>query len=109
MSEDLPLHNAEFFPLAPDAAAGVTDDARPGRWGAWVIRFVIKPQRLSTLDCLYFAGANRVGALGVFASADVYASYRLGEMPELADVQQMHDAIRRGIGEMRQDYQTALK
>jgi serine/threonine-protein kinase HipA len=60
-----------------------------------VIRLVIKPQRLSTLDYLYFAGENRVGALGVSASADVYAPYRLGVLPELADVQQMHDVIRR--------------
>ena len=95
LSEDLPLHNAEFFPVAPDAAAGAIDDARPGRWGERVIRFVIKPQRLSTLDYLYFAGDNRVGALGVSESADVYAPYRLGVLPELADVQQMHDVIRR--------------
>ena len=95
LSEDLPLHNAEFFPVAPDAAAGAIDDARPGRWGERVIRFVIKPQRLSTLDYLYFAGDNRVGALGVSESADLYAPYRLGVLPELADVQQMHDVIRR--------------
>jgi serine/threonine-protein kinase HipA len=95
LSEDLPLHNAEFFPVAPDAAAGAVDDARPDRWGERVIRLVIKPQRLSTLDYLYFAGDNRVGAFGVSESADVYAPYRLGVLPELADVQQMHDVIRR--------------
>jgi len=95
LSEDLPLHNAEFFPVAPDAAAGAIDDARPDLWGERVIRFVIKPQRLSTLDYLYFAGDNRVGALGVSESADVYAPYRLGVLPELADVRQMHDVIRR--------------
>lgn len=109
LSEDLPLHNAEFFPLAPDAAAAAIDDARPDRWGERVIRFVIKPQRLSTLDYLYFAGDNRVGALGVSESAVVYAPYRLGVLPDLADVQQMHDAIRRRMGEMRQEYQMALK
>ena len=95
LSEDLPLQSAEFFPPSPDAAAGAVDDARPDRWGERVIRFLIKPQRLSTLDYLYFAGDSRVGALGVSTSADVYAPHRHGMLPELGDLQQMHDLMQR--------------
>ena len=95
LSEDMPLHAADYLPLSPDVAAGAVDDARPDRWGERVIRFLIKPQRLSTLDYLYFAGDNRVGALGVSESADVYVPHHHGVLPKLADVQQMHDVIRR--------------
>jgi serine/threonine-protein kinase HipA len=34
LSEDLPLQAGEFFPAAPDAAAGAVDDARPDRWAS---------------------------------------------------------------------------
>ena len=61
LSEDLPLTNTEFFPqgrLGADAprAVGAVDDARPDRWGEKVIRFVDKPQRLSLMEYLYYAG-----------------------------------------------------
>jgi len=95
LSEDRPLRDVEHFPSLPDAAAGALDDARPDRWGERVIRFLIKPERLSTLDYLYFAGDNRVGALGVSELSDRYVPYPHGVLPELADVQQMHDVIRK--------------
>ena len=94
LSEDLPLRDHEFLPTAPDAAAGAVDDARPDRWGERVIRFLIKPQRLSTLDYLYFAGDDRFGALSVSLSDVAYQPYRHGVMPQLNDVQQVHDLIR---------------
>ncbi len=94
LSEDLPLRDHEFLPTAPDAAAGAVDDARPDRWGERVIRFLINPQRLSTLDYLYFAGDDRFGALSVSLSDVAYQPYRHGVMPQLNDVQQVHDLIR---------------
>lgn len=101
LSEDLPLRDAEFMPTEPDAATGAVDDARPDRWGERVIRLLIKPQRLSTLDYLYFAGDDRFGGLGVSTSEAVYTPYEHGALPQFADVQQVHDLVRRvEAGEM---------
>jgi serine/threonine-protein kinase HipA len=78
LSEDLPLVSTEFLPqgrlagVAP-RAVGAVDDARPDRWGEKVIRFVDKPQRLSLMEYLYYAGDDRFGALGVSTSATEYA------------------------------------
>ena len=57
LSEDLPLVDTEFLPpgrLANDTqrAVGAVDDARPDRWGEKVIRFVVKPKRLSLMEYL---------------------------------------------------------
>lgn len=95
LSEDLALFDVEHLPAVSDAAAGAVDDARPDRWGERVIRFLIKPERLSTLDYLYFAGDNRVGALGVSVSAHAYVPYEHGALPQLEDVSQIHALIRR--------------
>lgn len=95
LSEDLPLLQGEFMPPEKDAAAGAVDDARPDRWGERVIRFLDKPARLSTLEYLYFAGDERVGALGVSTSAERYLPRLHGPWPELRDLQAMHDAMRR--------------
>jgi serine/threonine-protein kinase HipA len=101
LSEDLPLRDVEYMPTEPDAAAGAVDDARPDRWGERVIRLLIKPQRLSTLDYLYFAGDDRFGCLCVSTSEAVYAPYQHGALPQFADVQQVHDLVRRvEAGEM---------
>ena len=94
LSEDLPLRDVEFMPQQTDSAAGAVDDARPDRWGERVIRFLINPQRLSTLDHLYFAGDNRFGALGVSLSSDSYQPFQHGSLAQLADVQQLHTLIR---------------
>lgn len=95
LSEDLPLQTGEFLPTEPDAAAGAVDDARPDRWGERVIRLIDRPPRLATLDCLYFAGDERFGALGVSASADTYAPRRHGPLPQLGEVEAMLDLVRR--------------
>jgi len=77
LSEDLPRIDTEFLPpgrQAADAprAVGAVDDARPDRWGEMVIRFVDKPQRLSLMEYLYYAGDDRFGALGVSTSSSNY-------------------------------------
>jgi len=101
LSEDLPLRDIEYMPVEPYAAAGAVDDARPDRWGERVIRLLIKPQRLSTLDYLYFAGDDRFGGLGVSTSEAIYAPYHHGALPQFDDVQQVHDLVRRvETGEM---------
>ena len=94
LSEDLPLRDLEFLPTVPDQAVGAVDDARPDRWGERVIRYLINPQRLSTLDFLFFAGDQRFGALGVSLSQQAYVPYAHGALPVLADVQAIHDLVR---------------
>lgn len=96
LSEDLPLTNTEFLPqgrLGADAprAVGAVDDARPDRWGEKVIRFVDKPQRLSLMEYLFYAGDDRFGALGVSTSAVEYAPRPLGPLPRLEDAQQLSE------------------
>jgi serine/threonine-protein kinase HipA len=94
LSEDLPLRDMEFLPMLPDQAVGAVDDARPDRWGERVIRYLINPQRLSTLDFLFFAGDQRFGALGVSLSQQAYVPYPHGALPVLEDVQAVHDLVR---------------
>jgi serine/threonine-protein kinase HipA len=95
LSEDLPLRPGEFLPNDRDAAVGAVDDARPDRWGERVIRLIDRPARLSPLEYLYFSGDDRFGALGVSTSPTVYLPRRYGPMPVLANLQAMHDLIRR--------------
>lgn len=96
LSEDLPLMDTEFLPqgrLMADMprAVGAVDDARPDRWGEKVIRFVDKPQRLSLMEYLYYAGDDRFGALGVSTSATEYVPRALGPLPRLEDAQQLSE------------------
>jgi transcriptional regulator with XRE-family HTH domain len=95
LSEDLPLVDAECLPSAKDTAAGAVDDARPDRWGERVIRFLDKPPRLSLMEYLYFAGDDRFGALGVSTSPDRYLPRHLGPLPELADVAQIDELVKK--------------
>ena len=95
LSEDLPLQRGEFLPAEQDSAVGAVDDARPDRWGERVIRLLDRPPRLSTLEYLYFAGDERFGALGVSTSATEYMPRLHGLLPALADVQTLHDLVRR--------------
>jgi serine/threonine-protein kinase HipA len=95
LSEDLPLVAEEFLPADKDTAVGAVDDARPDRWGEQVIRVVDKPQRLSLLEYLYFAGDDRFGALGVSTSADEYLPRRSGPLPALGDAERIHELIRK--------------
>lgn len=98
ISEDLPLADTEFLPpgrLFADAprAVGAVDDARPDRWGEKVIRFVDKPQRLSLMEYLYYAGDDRFGALGVSTSAERYEPRPGGPLPRLQDAQQLSEVV----------------
>lgn len=98
LSEDLPLVDTEFFPpdrLGADAAraVGAVDDARPDRWGEKVIRFVDRPQRLSLMEYLYFAGDERFGALGVSTSAERYEPRPGGPLPRLKDAQHLSEVV----------------
>jgi len=98
LSEDLPLLDTEWAPpgrLSADAprAVGAVDDARPDRWGEKVIRFVDRPQRLSLMEYLYYAGDDRFGALGVSSSSEVYSPRWGGPLPRLDQAQQLSDIV----------------
>ena len=95
LSEDLPLSDIEYLPRDKDTAAGAVDDARPDRWGERVIRLLDRPPRLSLLEYLYYAGDDRFGALGVSTAADRYLPREIGPLPRLADVEAVHDVVRR--------------
>lgn len=95
LSEDLPLLDVEHLPKERDLAAGAVDDARPDRWGERVIKLLERPPRLSLLEMLYFAGDDRFGALGVSTSAEVYKPYLRGPLPQLGDVDQVHQLVRK--------------
>jgi len=49
LSEDLPLKDVDFLPIAKDLAVGAVDDARPDRWGERVIRMLDRPVRTSLM------------------------------------------------------------
>lgn len=95
LSEDLPLVDIEHFPRTKDVAVGAVDDARPDRWGERVIRLLDRPPRLSLLEYLYYAGDDRFGALGVSPSREVYLPREVGPLPTLADVDAVHDIVRK--------------
>ncbi|MDP1902271.1 MAG: HipA domain-containing protein [Rubrivivax sp.] len=95
LSEDLPLIEGEFLPTDKETAVGAVDDARPDRWGERVIRILDKPPRLSLMEYLYFAGDERFGALGVSVSKERYLPRRLGPLPELADVAQIDELVKK--------------
>ncbi|MCP5276959.1 MAG: HipA domain-containing protein [Thiobacillus sp.] len=95
LSEDLPLTDSEHFPREKDTAAGAVDDARPDRWGERVIRLVDRPPRLSLMEFLFHAGDDRFGALGVSTSRSFYLPRVIGPLPKLADVDAVHDVVRR--------------
>ncbi|PIQ53261.1 MAG: phosphatidylinositol kinase [Comamonadaceae bacterium CG12_big_fil_rev_8_21_14_0_65_59_15] len=98
LSEDLPLVDTDFYPpgrLSANAprAVGAVDDARPDRWGEKVIRFVDKPNRISLMELLYYAGDDRFGALGVSTSLATYLPRQGGPLPHLAQVQQLSEVV----------------
>jgi serine/threonine-protein kinase HipA len=95
LSEDLPLVDIEHLPPARDEAVGAVEDARPDRWGERVIRCLERPARLSVLDCLYFAGDERFGALSVSRSPDRHAPHQADALPVLGDVRRIHELVRR--------------
>lgn len=95
LSEDLPLMAREYLPRHKDLAAGAVDDARPDRWGERVIRHIERPPRLSLLEMLYFAGDERFGALAVSSSATAYIPCHCNPLPNIADVDDLHDTVLR--------------
>lgn len=103
LSEDLPLSDIEHFPKEKDTAAGAVDDARPDRWGERVIRLLDNPPRLSLLECLYFAGDDRFGALGVSTAREHYRPHEIGPLPRLTEIDAVHDVVRRILANERVD------
>ena len=95
LSEDLPLTDLEQLPEEKDRAAGAVDDARPDRWGERIIRLLDRPQRLSLLEYLYYAGDDRFGALGVSLSREAYLPRVIGPLPKLGDVEAINEVVRR--------------
>ena len=95
LSEDLPLASGEFLPKEKATAAGAVDDARPDRWGERLIRFIVRPPRLSLLEYLYFAGHDRFGALGVSTLEREYRPHVVGPLPKLEDSEQIYELIQR--------------
>ena len=95
LSEDLPLASGEFLPKEKATAVGAVDDARPDRWGERLIRFIVRPPRLSLLEYLYFAGHDRFGALGVSTLERDYRPHVVGPLPKLEDSEQIYELIQR--------------
>jgi serine/threonine-protein kinase HipA len=94
LSEDLPLTPNVHVPQTKGRAAGAVDDARPDRWGERIIQLIDRPSRLSLLEYLYFAGDDRIGALGVSVSRDSYQPKRTGPMPEFQNLEVMAKVVR---------------
>lgn len=95
LSEDLPLVDIEHFPREKDTAIGAVDDARPDRWGERVIRLLDRPERLSLLEFLYYAGDDRFGALGVSTAEAAYLPRTIGPLPQLPDADAVHDIVQK--------------
>ena len=79
------------------------DDARPDRWGERIIRLLDRPPRLSLLEYLYYAGDDRFGALGVSVSRSEYQPREIGPLPRLADVNAVHEVVRRVLAREKVD------
>jgi len=94
LSEDLPLLPEARLPRQLDHAVGSVDDARPDRWGERVIRHLERPARTAVLDMLYFAGDERSGALGVSTHPDRYVPCPRAPLPQLRDVDALHQVVR---------------
>ncbi len=97
LSEDLPLVDALFVPSRKQEVVGAVEDARPDRWGERVIRKFERAPRMSLLEFLLFAGADRYGALGVSQRLDAYEPWPSSPMPTLGDLPAMDEVIRKVI------------
>lgn len=87
LGEDMPIISGKVFSTGQkNTAPGAIDDARPDRWGERIIRHIDRPQRLSILEMLLFAGDDRFGALGISTSAEKYIPRNLGPYPQLKDL-----------------------
>jgi serine/threonine-protein kinase HipA len=109
LSEDLPLQAGLMLPTECDTAAGAVDDARPDQWGERVIRLIERPARLSLLEYLYFAGDDRLGALGVSLQMDAYVPAPSAALPVFDGLTDMHQAVQRVMaGEAPSEQQRRL-
>jgi serine/threonine-protein kinase HipA len=100
LSEDLPLRDQLFLPpprqqASVPVAVGAVDDARPDHWGERVIEWVLNPGRNTLLEHLYFAGDDRLGALGVSTSASEYAPAPRGPLPGIDRAQSISEVAAR--------------
>jgi serine/threonine-protein kinase HipA len=95
LSEDLPLQVGLMLPAERDTAVGAVDDARPDQWGERVIRLIERPERLSLLEYLYFAGDDRFGGLGVSLHPETYVPAPTVAMPTFDGLADMHQAVQR--------------
>ena len=94
LSEDLPILQGQTFSTGQkNTAPGALDDARPDRWGERIIRHILRPARLSILEMLLFAGADRFGALGISTSAQHYQPMAFAPYPQLRDAAQIAAAV----------------
>lgn len=94
LSEDLPLIKQEQLPSEINRAVGAVDDARPDRWGERIIRLFERPSRLSLLEFLFFAGDDRIGALGVSLSDTSYQPHPSHLIAEFASLEDMDRVVR---------------
>src|SRR5260370_41259972 len=74
-------------------AVGAVDDARPDRWGERVIQYLDKPERLSLMEYLYYAGDDRFGALGVSTSEAAYVARTKSPLPRLQQAQELSEIV----------------
>jgi serine/threonine-protein kinase HipA len=58
-----------------------------------VIRFVDRPKRLSLMEYLFYAGDDRLGALGVSLSESDYEPRKGGSIPRLDKAQDLSDVV----------------
>jgi serine/threonine-protein kinase HipA len=93
LSEDLLLTDIEQLPRWKGMAVGAVDDARPDRWGERVIQYLDKPDRLSLMEYLYYAGDDRFGALGVSTSETDYLPRTKSPLPRLKQAQELSEVV----------------
>jgi len=93
LSEDLPLTDVEQLPRWKGMAVGAVDDARPDRWGERVIQYLDRPDRLSLMEYLYYAGDDRFGALGVSTSKSAYLPRSRSPLPRLEQAQDLSEIV----------------
>ena len=93
LSEDLVLTDIEQLPRWKGMAVGAVDDARPDRWGERVIQYLDKPDRLSLMEYLYYAGDERFGALGVSTSQAAYVPRTRSPLPRLEQAQRLSEVV----------------
>ena len=89
---DLPLRPGEMMPLSGEIA-GCIADAAPDSWGRRVIerRLMVGPGGLSTLAYLLQSGSDRIGALDIQHTPDIYIPRHV----DVVDIEDLLEATRR--------------